>query len=218
MAVGLQKNEEYKMAKYTGPKNKLSRREGTDLLLKSGYRSYESKARSENPPGVHGARRVRLSDFGVQLREKQKVKRMYGILEKQFRNYYLKSARMKGNTGENLLNLLESRLDNVVYRMGFATTRAEARQVVNHKSVEVNGKVVNIPSYDLKPGDEVTVREKNKEQLRIKAAIELAKSKDGLSWLEVSFDDMKGKFITYPDRSELSSEINENLIIELYSK
>ena len=133
------------MARYRGPKIKLSRREGTDLQHKSGYRSYESKARSENPPGVHGLRRGRLSDYGMQLREKQKVKRMYGILEKQFRNYYLKSARMKGNTGENLLNLLESRLDNVVYRMGFATTRAEARQVVNHKSVEVNGKVVNIP-------------------------------------------------------------------------
>ena len=178
-------------------------------MLTSGTRAIESKCKFENKPG-NAMTRGRLSDYGTQLREKQKVKRMYGVLEKQFR--------MKGNTGENLLNLLESRLDNVVYRMGFATTRAEARQVVNHKSVEVNGKVVNIPSYDLKPGDEVTVREKNKEQLRIKAAIELAKSKDGLSWLEVSFDDMKGKFVTYPDRSELSSEINENLIIELYSK
>ena len=163
------------MARYRGPRLRLSRREGTDLMLTSGTRAIESKCKLEKKPG-------------------------------------------NGNTGENLLNLLESRLDNVVYRMGFATTRAEARQVVNHKSVEVNGKVVNIPSYDLKPGDEVTVREKNKEQLRIKAAVELAKSKDGLSWLEVSFDDMKGKFVTYPDRSELSSEINENLIIELYSK
>ena len=205
------------MARYRGPRLRLSRREGTDLMLTSGTRAIESKCKFENKPG-NAMSRGRLSDYGTQLREKQKVKRMYGVLEKQFRNYYLKSARMKGNTGENLLNLLESRLDNVVYRMGFATTRAEARQVVNHKSVEVNGKVVNIPSYDLKPGDEVTVREKNKEQLRIKAAVELAKSKDGLSWLEVSFDDMKGKFITYPDRSELSSEINENLIIELYSK
>ena len=132
------------MARYIGPKNKLSRREGTDLFLKSGYRSYDSKIRSENPPGAHGARRTRLSDFGVQLREKQKVKRLYGLLERQFRNYYLKAAKLKGNTGENLLNLLESRLDNVVYRMGFATTRAEARQIVTHKSVEVNGKSVNL--------------------------------------------------------------------------
>ena len=207
------------MARYIGPKCKLSRREGRDLLLKSGIRSHDSKCKSETVPGQHGrTRRPRISDYGVQLREKQKVRRIYGVMEKQFKTYYKEAARKKGVTGDNLLQMLESRLDNVVYRMGFATTRAEARQVVNHKSVEVNGKVVNIPSYDLKPGDEVTVREKNKEQLRIKAAVELAKSKDGLSWLEVSFDDMKGKFVTYPDRSELSSEINENLIIELYSK
>ena len=147
MAAGLRKNEEYKMAKYIGPKNKLSRREGTDLLLKSGYRSHESKARSENPPGVHGARRVRLSDFGTQLREKQKVKRMYGVLEKQFRNYYKQAARKKGETGINLLVSLESRLDNLVYRMGFAATRAEARQLVNHKTILVNGINVNIYTF-----------------------------------------------------------------------
>ena len=150
------------MARYRGPKIKLSRREGTDLQLKSGYRSYESKARSENPPGVHGLRRGRLSDYGMQLREKQKVKRMYGVLEKQFRNYYKKASKSKGNTGENLLSCLEQRLDNVVYRMGFAATRAEARQLVSHKAFHLNGATVNIPSYQVQPGDELEVREKSK--------------------------------------------------------
>ena len=203
------------MARYTGPKTKIARKFGEPIF--GDDKSFEKR---NYPPGQHGnnKRRSKKSEYAIQLMEKQKAKYTYGILERQFRNLFKKATASKGITGEVLLQLCESRLDNVVYRMGFATTRAEARQVVNHKSVEVNGKVVNIPSYDLKPGDEVTVREKNKEQLRIKAAVELAKSKDGLSWLEVSFDDMKGKFVTYPDRSELSSEINENLIIELYSK
>tara|TARA_B100001057_G_scaffold244913_2_gene245215 strand:+ start:21385 stop:22002 length:618 start_codon:yes stop_codon:yes gene_type:complete len=205
------------MARYRGPRLRLSRREGTDLMLTSGTRAIESKCKFENKPGNAMSRR-RLSDYGTQLREKQKVKRMYGLLEKQFRNYYLKAAKSKGNTGENLLNLLETRLDNVVYRMGFGVTRAEARQMVSHKSINVNGKVVNVPSYNVKPEDEVSVTDKSKEHLRIKAAVELAKSKDKASWLEVNFDEMKGKFLSYPDRSELSSEINENLIIELYSK
>ena len=205
------------MARYRGPRLRLSRREGTDLMLTSGTRAIESKCNFEKKPG-NAITRGRLSDYGTQLREKQKVKRLYGLLERQFRNYYLKAAKLKGNTGENLLNLLESRLDNVVYRMGFATTRAEARQIVAHKSVEVNGKSVNIPSFSVKPEDEVSIRDKSKEQLRIKAAIQLAKNKDKLSWMDVSLDEMKGKFLNFPDRSELSSEINENLIIELYSK
>ena len=206
------------MARYRGPSLRLSRREGTDLYLKSGKRAIESKCNMDTAPGMHGMRRGRLSDYGLQLREKQKVKIMYGLLERQFRNYYLKAAKSKGNTGENLLNLLETRLDNVVYRMGFGVTRAEARQIVSHKSINVNGKVVNIPSFNVKPEDEISVTDKCKEHLRIKAAVELAKSKDQASWLEVNFDDMSGKFLSYPDRSELSSEINENLIIELYSK
>ena len=205
------------MARYTGPRLRLSRREGTDLLLTTGTRSIESKCKFENKPG-NSYPRGRLSDYGTQLREKQKVKRMYGLLEKQFRNSYLKAAKTKGNTGENLMNILESRLDNVVYRMGFGVTRAEARQMVSHKSIEVNGRCVNVPSYNVKPEDQVSVREKSKSQLRIKAAAQLAKSKDKHSWLDVSHDDMTGKFLSYPDRSELSSEINENLIIELYSK
>ena len=207
------------MARYIGPKCKLSRREGRDLLLKSGIRSHDSKCKSETVPGQHGrTRRPRISDYGVQLREKQKVRRIYGVMEKQFKTYYKHAARMKGVTGDNLLQILESRLDNVVYRMGFGVTRAEARQIVSHKSIEVNGKVVNIPSYNVKPDDVISVRDKSKEHLRIKAAVELAKSKEKASWIEVSFDEMKGTFLSYPDRSELSSEINENLIIELYSK
>ena len=194
------------MARYRGPRLRLSRREGTDLMLTSGTRAIESKCNFEKKPG-NAITRGRLSDYGTQLREKQKVKRLYGLLERQFRNYYLKAAKLKGNTGENLLNLLESRLDNVVYRMGFATTRAEARQIVTHKSVEVNGKSVNIPSFSVKPEDEVSIRDKSKEQLRIKAAIQLAKNKDKLSWMDVSLDEMKGKFLNFPDRSELSSEI-----------
>ena len=207
------------MARYIGPKCKLSRREGRDLLLKSGFRSHDSKCKSETVPGQHGrTRRPRISDYGVQLREKQKVRRIYGVMEKQFKTYYKNAARRKGGTGDNLLQMLEGRLDNVVYRMGFGVTRAESRQIVSHKSILVNGEVVNIPSYNVKPNDEISVRDKSKEHLRIKAAVELAKSKDQASWIEVSFDEMKGTFLSYPDRSELSSEINENLIIELYSK
>ncbi len=206
------------MARYLGPKCKLSRREGTDLLLKSGVRALDSKCKQETPPGVHGARRGRLSDYGLQLREKQKVRRMYGILERQFRNYYKKAAGSKGATGENLLQLLEGRLDNVVYRMGFGSTRAEARQIVNHKAVLVNGETVNIPSYQLSPGDVVAIREKAKNQLRIKAALDLATQKEQASWLEVNADKMEGTFKARPERSDLSAEINENLIVELYSK
>lgn len=206
------------MARYLGPKCKLSRREGTDLLLKSGVRALDSKCKQETPPGVHGARRGRLSDYGLQLREKQKVRRMYGILERQFRNYYKKAAGSKGATGENLLQLLEGRLDNVVYRMGFGSTRAEARQIVNHKAVLVNGETVNIPSYQLNPGDMIAIREKAKNQLRIKAALDLATQKEQASWLEVNADKMEGTFKARPERSDLSAEINENLIVELYSK
>jgi small subunit ribosomal protein S4 len=205
------------MARYRGPRLRLSRREGTDLFLTTGTRAIESKCKLENKPG-NAQSRKRLSDYGTQLREKQKVKRMYGLLEKQFRNYYLKAANAKGNTGENLLNLLESRLDNVVYRMGFAVTRAEARQIVSHKAVSVNGNCVNVPSYNVLPDDIVSIRNKNKQQLRIKAAADLSKSREALSWLDVNLEELEGKFVNYPDRSELSADINENLIIELYSK
>ncbi|RIY34142.1 30S ribosomal protein S4 [Psittacicella hinzii] len=211
------------MARYLGPKVKLSRREGTDLFLKSSLRGLENKlkkGRLETAPGQHGARRARLSDYGNQLREKQKVRRLYGILERQFRNYYFEANRLKGNTGENLLQLLESRLDNTVYRMGFAATRAEARQLVSHKSVLVNGKVVNIPSYQLKASDVVSIREKAKKQVRIKSALELAKNRLSATWLDVDADKMEGVFKAVPERSEIPADIiiNEQLIIELYSK
>ena len=206
------------MARYLGPKCKLSRREGTDLFLKSGVRALDSKCKLETPPGVHGARRGRLSDYGLQLREKQKVRRMYGVLERQFRNYYKKAASTKGATGENLLQLLEGRLDNVVYRMGFGSTRAEARQIVSHKTVQVNGTTVNIPSYQLSPGDVVSVREKAKNQLRIKAALDLATHREQVGWIEVNVDKMEGTYKARPERTDLSAEINENLIVELYSK
>ncbi|MDY0005291.1 MAG: 30S ribosomal protein S4 [Spongiibacteraceae bacterium] len=206
------------MARYIGPTCKLSRREGTDLFLKSGVRPLDAKCKSETAPGQHGARRSRLSDYGVQLREKQKVRRIYGVLEKQFRNYYQEAARQKGATGENLLRLLESRLDNVVYRMGFGATRAESRQLVAHKSIRVNGQAVTIPSYLVKPGDVVTVRDKAQKQLRIQQAISLAEQRGGVEWLQVDTKKMEGLFKAYPERSELSSEINENLIVELYSK
>lgn len=206
------------MARYIGPKCKLSRREGTDLFLKSGVRALDSKCNMETAPGQHGARRGRLSDYGTQLREKQKVRRIYGILEKQFRSYYTEAARRKGATGENLLQLLESRLDNVVYRMGFGSTRAESRQLVSHKSVMVNDRVVNIPSYQVKPGDVVSVREKAKNQLRVKGALELSAQRAPVQWVEVDTKKMSGVFKAMPERSELSSEINENLIVELYSK
>ena len=206
------------MARYIGPKCKLARREGTDLFLKSGARALDSKCKLETAPGVHGARRGRLSDYGVQLREKQKVRRIYGILEKQFRGYYKEAARRKGATGENLLQLLESRLDNVVYRMGFASTRAEARQLVSHKGVLVNGSVVNVPSYQVEAGDVVAVREKAKKQLRIQSALTLAAQRGDIEWIDVNTDKMEGVFKSAPERGELSSEINENLIVELYSK
>lgn len=206
------------MARYLGPKLKLSRREGTDLFLKSGVRAIESKCKIDTAPGQHGARKSRLSDYGSQLREKQKVRRMYGILERQFRNYYKEANRLKGNTGENLLVLLEGRLDNVVYRMGFAATRAEARQLVSHKSIVVNGRVVNIPSYQVSVDDVIAVREKSKKQARIKASLELATQREKPTWLEVDATKMEGVFKRTPERSDLSADINEHLIVELYSK
>ncbi|MBM6552325.1 30S ribosomal protein S4 [Marinomonas ostreistagni] len=206
------------MARYLGPTCKLSRREGTDLQLKSGSRALESKCKAETVPGVHGARRGRLSDYGLQLREKQKVRRTYGILEKQFRNYYKEAARIKGATGENLLQLLESRLDNVVYRAGFGSTRAEARQLVGHKGILVNGETVNIPSYQVKPGDVVSIREKAKKQLRVQNALELSKNRAPIHWVEVDTTKLEATYKALPERADLSAEINENLIVELYSK
>ncbi|MDX1492191.1 MAG: 30S ribosomal protein S4 [Pseudohongiellaceae bacterium] len=206
------------MARYLGPKCKLARREGTDLFLKSGVRPLDSKCKAENIPGQHGQRRGRLSDYGVQLREKQKVRRMYGVLEKQFRSYYKEAARLKGATGENLLQLLECRLDNTVYRMGFGSTRAESRQLVSHKSILVNGEVVNVPSYQVAPGDVVSIRSKAKEQLRIKSALELAGQRPDVDWVNVNVDKLEGQFTRKPDRTDLSPDINENLIVELYSK
>ncbi len=206
------------MARYLGPKLKLSRREGTDLFLKSGVRAIDSKCKIDTAPGQHGARKPRLSDYGVQLREKQKVRRIYGILEKQFRNYYREATRLKGNTGENLLQLLEGRLDNVVYRMGFASTRAEARQLVSHKAIVVNGQVVNIPSSQVSPEDVVSVREKAKKQARIKAAMDLAAQREKPTWIEINADTMEGVYKRIPERSDLSADINEQLIVELYSK
>lgn len=207
------------MARYTGPKLKLARREGTDLFLKSGVRPIESKCRADTPPGQHGSgRRQRMTDYAVQLREKQKVRRLYGVLEKQFRNYYKAADRQRGATGENLLRLLEGRLDNVVYRMGFGSTRAESRQLVSHRAVLVNGKSVNIPSYQVRPEDIVAIREKARSQLRIKSALEVAAQRGMAEWVEVDAEKMEGKFHRSPDRAELPQEINENLIVELYSK
>lgn len=206
------------MARYLGPKCKLSRREGVDLGLKSGVRAHESKCRSEKAPGQHGERRGRASDYGNQLREKQKVRRIYGILERQFRGYYAEASRRKGATGENLLQLLEGRLDNVVYRMGFGATRSEARQLVSHKSILVNGKTVNIPSYQVASGDVVSVRERSKTQLRIGAALELAEQRGFVPWIEVDAKKREGVFKAVPERIDLPSDINENLIVELYSK
>ncbi|AUD58256.1 30S ribosomal protein S4 [Shewanella sp. SP2S2-4] len=206
------------MARYLGPKLKLSRREGTDLFLKSGVRAIDSKCKLETAPGQHGARKPRLSEYGTQLREKQKVRRIYGVLEKQFRNYYKDAARTKGNTGENLLQLLETRLDNVVYRMGFGATRAESRQLVSHKSIMVNGRVVNIPSFKVSANDVVSIREKSRTQARIKAALEVAAQREKPTWVEVDSAKMEGAFKRVPERSDLSAEINEQLIVELYSK
>lgn len=208
------------MARYIGPTCKLSRREGVDLGLKSPARSLDSKCKLEQPPGQHGAaRRQRLSDYALQLREKQKVRRMYGVLEKQFRNYYKKAAQRKGATGENLLVLLEGRLDNIVYRMGFAITRAQARQMVSHRLIEVNGKVVNIPSCQISAGDRISVREKARNHLRIKEAVEVSRDLDLVaSWLEVDNDKLEGTVKSLPERDDLPPDINENLIVELYSK
>jgi len=191
------------MARYLGPTCKLSRREGTDLFLKSGVRPLESKCRSESAPGQHGQRRGRLSDYGVQLREKQKVRRIYGVLEKQFRNYYKSAAKIKGNTGENLLGLLETRLDNVVYRMGFGSTRAESRQLVAHNAILVNGQKVNIPSYNVQVGDVVSLREKSKKQLRVQTALQLAAQRGEVEWVSVDSNKMEGTFSRSPDRADL---------------
>ncbi len=206
------------MARYLGPKCKLSRREGTDLFLKSSVRPLESKCKIETPPGQHGAKRNRLSDYGIQLREKQKLRRMYGVLERQFRRYYKEAARRTGATGQTLLQILECRLDNVVYRMGFASTRAEARQLVSHKAIEVNGKGVNIPSYQVKAEDVISVREAAKKQLRIQSALQIAKQVGFPEWVEVDDTKMTGKFKTVPERTEFLPDINENLVVELYSK
>ena len=208
------------MARYIGPTCKLARREGVDLELKSPARGLESKCKLNQLPGQHGSsRRMRLSDYALQLREKQKVRRTYGVLERQFRNYYKLAAKQKGATGENLLRLLESRLDNVVYRMGFAVTRAQARQMVSHKAILVNGKSVNIPSYRVKPEDTVVVRDKAKDQLRVKEAAALSQEMDMIpAWVDVDSKKLEGTFKAYPDRDQLSPNINENLIVELYSK
>ena len=206
------------MARYIGPQCKLSRREGTDLYLKSGMRPIDSKCKLDTPPGQHGAKRTRLTDYALQLREKQKLRRMYGVLERQFRNYYKKAASVKGSTGENLLSLLEGRLDNVVYRMGFGTTRAEARQLVAHKAIRVDGEVVNIPSYQVKPNQVISVRERAKKQARITDALQLAKQRNIPGWLEVDEKKMEGVLKSLPDRSDLPAEINESLVVELYSK
>jgi small subunit ribosomal protein S4 len=206
------------MARYTGPTCKLARREGTDLFLKSGVKPLESKCKLEVPPGGQAQRRTRLSDYGIQLREKQKLRRMYGVLERQFRNYYKKASRVKGSTGENLLRMLESRLDNVVYRMGFASTRAEARQLVSHRGIQVNEKVVNVPSFQLKAGDRISVRERARSQTRIKSALDIAGQVGFPEWVEVDDKKMEGVLKALPERDEILPDINENLVVELYSK
>jgi len=206
------------MARYLGPKCKLSRREGTDLFLKSSVRPLESKCKLEVPPGGAPQRRPRVSDYGLQLREKQKLRRMYGVLERQFHNYYKRAAQQKGSTGENLLKLLEARLDNVAYRMGFAATRAEARQLVSHKSIAVNDQVVNIPSLQVSPGDVISIREKAKKQLRVQNALQLAGEAGFPEWLEVDQTKMSGVLKQLPERNDILPDINENLVVELYSK
>ncbi len=207
------------MARYLGPKAKLSRREGTDLFLKSARRSIGDKAKFDSKPGQHGRTSgARTSDYGLQLREKQKVKRMYGILEKQFRRYFEEADRRKGNTGANLLGLLESRLDNVVYRMGFGSTRAEARQLVSHKAMLVNGKAVNIPSFMVKAGDVIAVREKSAKQNRIVEALQLAQQVGMPAWVDVNAEKAEGVFKAVPDRDQFAADVNESLIVELYSR
>lgn len=206
------------MAKYTGPKCKQARRAGTDLFLKGRGRSLDSKCKLDTPPGGHPARRPRMSDYALQLREKQKLRQMYGVLERQFRNYYKDAASSKGATGTLLLQKLETRLDNVVYRMGFGATRSEARQLVNHKAIAVNGHTVNIPSYQVQAGDVVTVREKAKQQSRIAEAMEIANQLGLPDWVEVNEKKLEGTFKTVPDRDQILPDINENLVVELYSK
>lgn len=206
------------MARYLGPVCKLSRREGTDLFLKSRGKSLESKCKLDQRPGQHGAKRTRNSDYALQLRAKQRLRRIYGVLEKQFRNYYKAADLQKGATGQNLLNFLESRLDNVVYRMGFASTRAEARQLVSHKAIVVNDQPINIPSYQVVAGDKVSLREKAKGQQRIKEALVVAEQYGFPQWVEVNPKEMSGTFKSLPDRVDLGSEINEQLVVELYSK
>jgi small subunit ribosomal protein S4 len=206
------------MARYLGPKCKLSRREGVDLFLKSRARSLDSKCRLEKLPGQHGDKRQRTSDYALQMREKQKLRRLYGILERQFHNYYVEANRLKGSTGENLLKLLECRLDNVVYRMGFASTRAEARQLVSHKAILVNDKPINIPSYQVKANDVISIRPKSREQLRIKAALSSAEEYGFPQWVEVEVNKFQGTLKTLPERMDLPSDINEQLVVELYSK
>ncbi|MFC3908620.1 30S ribosomal protein S4 [Legionella dresdenensis] len=206
------------MARYLGPKCKLSRREGTDLFLKSNVRDHKSKCKSETQPGQHGAKKPRLNDYGLQLRAKQRIRRYYGVLEKQFRNYYKKAASQKGSTGENLMILLERRLDNVVYRLGFASTRAEARQLVAHKAILVNDQVVNIPSYLVKPGDVISIRQKAKSQGRVLAAVALSEQRAACDWLTVDSSALKGTFASLPTLSDLTFDFNVNLVVELYSK
>ena len=206
------------MAKYIGPKCRLSRREGSDLLLKSGVRDYKAKCRSEKLPGQHGDKKPRLSGYGVQLREKQKIRRIYGVLERQFSNYYEKAARQKGATGQNLMILLERRLDNIVYRMGFASTRAEARQIVSHRAILVNDQIVNIPSYLVKEGDVISIRQKAREQNRILAATALSEQRTSCDWLNVETTAFKGQLIRYPGLEDLAAHYNVNLVVELYSK
>lgn len=206
------------MAKYIGPKCKLSRREGTDLYLKSGIRSLESKCKLDRPPGPQTGRRGRASDYALQLREKQKLRRMYGVLERQFSNYYKKASQRKGSTGENLLRILERRLDNVCWRMGFGSTRAEARQLVNHKAISVNGVTTNIASYQVQPGDVIAVREKAKKQNRLAESVEIAQQRGIPEWMDVDPKKLEGVFRSVPERGDLSAEINEALVVELYSK
>ncbi len=207
------------MARYLGPKLKLSRREGTDLYLKSARRSVDSKCKLDSKPGQHGRTSgARTSDYGTQLREKQKVKRMYGVLERQFRRYFEEADRIRGNTGENLIALLEKRLDNVVYRMGFGSTRAEARQLVSHKAITVNGQIVNIPSYSVKAGDVVAIREKSKKQTRVADSLQLLQQSGFPSWVAVDPTKMEGTFKQVPDRGDVAQDINESMIVELYSR
>jgi small subunit ribosomal protein S4 len=207
------------VARYLGPKAKLSRREGTDLFLKSARRALSDKCKLDSKPGQHGRTSgSRTSDFGNQLREKQKVKRIYGVLERQFRRYFAEAERRKGNTGETLLQLLESRLDNVVYRMGFGSTRAEARQLVSHAAITVNGNVVNIPSMQVRAGDVIAIREKAKKQTRIQESLNLAQQVGAINWVSVDAAKLEGTFKQVPDRDEISGDINESLIVELYSR